>query len=310
MEGRTHNILIGVIVLFAVMGAGAALILPYLAPEAPQGGPGVAEHARGRRLMIEGKFNEAQEVFLQVMQQHRGTPAADRAQADKEYGIPYHQALRMAEVGQRPQALALLNRVARDGGRTEWGPKATEELNRLGQGGVVAAAPSGGGPPAAGAPSPVAPEARREEARQSRLNQANGLLDQGRPEEARRIFESLVQEGGEDSVATAARLALTTLQAAEAAVRNNPEVARARLALHRARASLLAYRGANGRYPPTLQDRGLDQFGFSYQDLLGDVQRVESYQPEEGVRFELTAVARDARGTRVRATDRAVEDLP
>ncbi len=305
MEDRTRNILIGVMVLFAVMGVGSALVLPYLTPEGEQAGPGVAEHARGRRLMAEGKYNEAQGVFLQLMQQHRGTPVAVRAQADKEYGIPYHQALRMAEVGQRAQALALLDRVARDAASTEWGPKAREELNRLGQQGPVAAAPPGGGPP-----SPVTPEARREEARQSRLSQANSLLEAGRTEEARRIFESLVQEGGDDSVATAARLALTTLQAADAAVRNNPEVARARVALHRARASLLAYRGANGRYPPTLQDRKLEEFGFSYRDLLSDVQRVESYRAEEGSRFEITAVARDARGTRVRATDSSVEDLP
>jgi tetratricopeptide (TPR) repeat protein len=293
VEDRTRNILIGIMVLFTVMGAGSAIILPYLNPEVD---PGVAEHARGRRLMAEGKLDEAQRVFLEVLQKYRGAAVAARAQADKDYGIPYHQALRSAETGQTAQAVTTLNRVAREGAKTEWGPKATAELTRLGQ------------------PAPVdarqGPATSQEQARQARLEQANTLMEQGHTEEARNTFRGLVQEGANDAVERAARLALTTLQATDDAARSNPEVARARVALHRARASLLAYRGANGQFPPTLQDRGLEQFGFSYPDLLTDVRRVESYQPEAGGRFEITAVARDARGTRMRATEQAVEDIP
>ncbi|HYB72730.1 MAG TPA: tetratricopeptide repeat protein [Candidatus Sulfotelmatobacter sp.] len=293
MEDRTRNILIGLIVLFLVMGVGSAIILPSLNREVD---PGVAEHARGRRLMGEGKFGEAQGIFLEVLKKYPGTASAAQAQADKDYGIPYHQALRSAQAGQTAEAVTTLNRVAREGAKTEWGGKAIEELARLGQ-----PAPAAAGDEAA---------ARREQARQARLAQANALVEQGNAEEARRMFQGLVQEGAGDAVEAAARLALTTLQATDDAVRSNPEVARARVALHRARASLLAYRGANGRFPPTLQDRGLEQFGFSYPDLLNDVRRVESYQPEGAGRFEITAVARDARGTRVRATEGAVEDLP
>jgi tetratricopeptide (TPR) repeat protein len=293
MEDRTRNILIGLIVLFLVMGVGSAIILPSLNREVD---PGVAEHARGRRLMGEEKFGEAQGAFLEVLKKYPGTAAAAQAQADKDYGIPYHQALRSAQAGQIAEAVTTLNRVAREGAKTEWGGKATEELARLGQ-----PAPAAAGDEAA---------ARQEQARQGRLAQANALVEQGNAEEARRMFQGLVQEGAGDAVEAAARLALTTLQATDDAVRSNPEVARARVALHRARASLLAYRGANGRFPPSLQDRGLEQFGFSYPDLLNDVRRVESYQPEGAGRFEITAVARDARGTRLRATEGAVEDLP
>ena len=291
MEDRTRNLLIGIIVLFAVLGAGSTLILPYLNSEADRSGSGMADHARGRRLMGEGKFGAAQSVFQQVMEQHPGSQAAARAQADKEHGIPYYQAVRMAQAGQTGQARAILSRVAREGTKTEWGPKATAELRRLGQGDHAAAEAPG-------------------QSREARLAQANSLLDQGRTEEARTIFQGLVRERGDDAAGAAANLALTTLQAADNAVRSDPAVARAHVALHRARASLLAYRGANGQYPPSLQDRGLERFGFTYRDLLGDVQRVESYRPEAGDRFEITAVARDPRGTRVRATDRAVEDLP
>jgi tetratricopeptide (TPR) repeat protein len=293
VEDRTRNILIGIIVLFLAMGVGSAIILPSLNPEMD---PGVAEHARGRRLMGEGKLGEAQGVFLEVLQKHPGTAAAARAQADKDYGVPYHQALRSAQAGQTAEAVTTLNRVAREGARTEWGPKATEELTRLGQRAPMDAR--------------QAPATAQEQARQARLEQANTLMEQGHAEEARKTFQGLVQEGANDAVETAARLALTTLQATEDAARSNPEVARARVALHRARASLLAYRGANGQFPPTLQDRGLEQFGFSYPDLLNNVRRVESYQPEGGGRFEITAVARDARGTRMHATEQAVEDLP
>ncbi len=114
----------------------------------------------------------------------------------------------------------------------------------------------------------------------------------------------------DDQAGTAARLQLTTLQAAGDAVRNIPEVSRARVALHRARASLLAYRGETGQFPPTLDARGLDRYGFAVPDLLAEVARVESYRAEGAARFELIVVAQDARGTRVRATDSAVEDLP
>ncbi|HEY7678530.1 MAG TPA: tetratricopeptide repeat protein [Candidatus Methylomirabilis sp.] len=293
MEDRTRNILIGIIVLFMAMGAGSAIILPYLNPGLD---PGVAEHARGRRLMGEGKLDQARDVFQEVIQKHRGTAAAARAQADKDYGIPYRQALHSAETGQTAQAVTTLNRVARDGARTEWGPKATEELARLEQQDPAAVR--------------QVHAAAQEQPRRARLEQANTLMEQGRTEEARGIFQGLVQEGANDAVETAARLALTTLDAADQAVRKSPEVARARVALHRARASLLAYRGANGQFPPTLQDRGLEQFGFSYPDLLNDVRQVESYRPEGAGRFQITAVARDARGTRVRATEQAVEDLP
>ena len=293
MEGRTRNILIGVIVLFMVMAVGSAIILPSLNPQID---PGVAEHARGRRLIGEGKLDEAQGAFLEVLQKYPGTASAARAQADKDYGIPFHQALRSAQAGQTAEAVTTLNRVAREGAKTEWGPKATEELARLGQRSPAAASDEAA--------------ARREQARQSRLAQANALMEQGNAEEARGMFQGLVQEGAGDGVETAARLALTTLQATDDAVRSNPEVARARVALHRARASLLAYRGAKGKYPSTLQDQDLENFGFSYPDLLNDVRRVESYQPEGAARFQITAVARDARGTRMRATEGAVEDLP
>ncbi len=310
MEDRTRNILIGIIVLFGVMGAGSAIILPYLSPEAERAGTGVAERARGRRLMGEGKFVEARSVFLQVIQQHPGTQVAARAQADNEHGIPYHQALRMAQAGQIAQARAMLDRVAREGANTEWGPKARDELNRLGQGGPVAGGTTPAAPPGGVAPAAPAPQAAQEQARQDRLAQANSLLEQGRTEDARVILQALVNEGVDDQVDAAARLQVSALQAVGQAVRSDPEVGRARVALHRARASLLGYRGANGQYPSSLQDRGLEQFGFSYRDLLADVRQVESYRAEAGSRFELIAVARDARGTRVRATDRAVEDLP
>ena len=181
-------------------------------------------------------------------------------------------------------------------GAARGGPGAAEQAR------TGAPAPPG----RAGPPAPVG----QTQSRQDRLGEANSHLEQGRTEDARTIYQGLVDEGVNDAVRTAAQLALTTLQAAGAAVRNDPEVARAHVALHRARASLLAFRGANGRYPSKLEDPGLEQFGFSNRDLLSDVQRLESYRTEGGDQFEITAVARDPRGTRVRATDRAVEDLP
>jgi hypothetical protein len=146
--------------------------------------------------------------------------------------------------------------------------------------------------------------------RQTRLAQANTLLNQGRDVEARAIYQALADEEANDEVASAARLSLATLQVAGQAVRQAPEVMRARAALDRARASLLAYRGATGQFPPNLQTRGLDRYGFSYEELLREVQRIEAYRAEPPGRFELIAVARDARGTRLRATDQSVDELP
>jgi len=93
-------------------------------------------------------------------------------------------------------------------------------------------------------------------------------LNQGRNDEARAIFQALVEEDANDDVASTARLALATLQAAAQAVRQDPQVNRARVALHRVRASLLAFRGATGQFPPTLQTPGLERYGFSYEDML------------------------------------------
>jgi hypothetical protein len=146
--------------------------------------------------------------------------------------------------------------------------------------------------------------------RQTRLAQANTLLNQGRDVEARAIYQALADEGANDDVASAARLSLAALQAAGQAVGTSPEVSRARTALLRARASLLAYRSEAGRFPPSLEAPGLERFGFSYGDLEAEVRRVEAYRPDGGGRFELIVVARDGRATRLRATDQSVEQLP
>jgi len=41
---RTRNVLIAIIVLFTLMGAGTILILPYLNPESGVGRPGAVEN--------------------------------------------------------------------------------------------------------------------------------------------------------------------------------------------------------------------------------------------------------------------------
>lgn len=307
MEDRTRNILIGVIVLFLVLGVGTMFLQPYLTPEGGVAGPGADEYARARKLLDEGRVFEAQAAYVQLIRQHPGKPVAARAQADKDYGIPFQQAVRQAQGGNLPQAQATLSRVAREGANTEWGPKASAELTRLSQSTPPAGAAASPGPPAAaGASSSSA----QDQGRQSRLVQANALLEAGRTEEARIILQGLVNERGDDQVGASARLQLSTLLAAGTAVRTSPEVSRAHVALHRTRASLLAYRGETGQFPPTLDTQDLERFGFSYRDLLADVQRVESYRAQAGAQFELVVVAQDARGTRVRATDRSVEDLP
>ena len=299
MEDRTRNILIGVIVALGVIGVGSALFTPSQKEGAGFTGPGAAEHAQARKLMEEGKFGEAQTILLRLAQQHPGRPVAERARADREFGIPYYQALALAKAGQGVQSQAVLRRVAQEGGQTEWAAKANAELARLEQ------QPSG--PPGAPGAQTLPPQ---QAPRQMRLAEANGLLNQGRNDEARAIYQSLVDEEANDDVASSARLALVTLQAAAQAVRQDPQVNRARVALHRVRASLLAFRGATGQFPPTLQTGGLERYGFSYEELLADVQRIEVYRAEPGGRFELIAVARDTRGTRVRATEDSVEDMP
>ena len=308
MEDRTRNILIGLIVLFLVLGVGAMFMQPYLNPEGGVAGPGAAEYAQARKLMEAGRFPEAQVAFFTIIQGHGGTPVAARAQADKDFGIPFHEAVRTAQAGNLPQARATLARVARGGAKTEWGPKASAELTRLSQSGGAAAPPPQPDDPAP--PVGSMPPAGQDQGRQNRLTQANALLEAGRTEEARVIFQGLANEGVDDPAGAAARLQLSTLQAAGDVVRATPEVRRAHVALHRTRASLLGYRGETGQFPPTLDARGLERYGFAVPDLLAEVARVESYRAEGGARFELIVVAQDARGTRVRATDQAVEDLP
>ena len=301
MEDRTRNILIAVVVTLGVIGAGGALFAPK--EGAGPIGPGASEHAQARKLMEEGRFGEAQAILRRLAQQYPGRPVAERARADQEFGIPYYQALALAKAGQTAQAQAILRRVAQAGGQTEWAAKANVELARLGQ-----QPPGPPGAPGATGPPPGQPPQQAD--RQTRLAQANSLLNQGRNDEARAIFQALVEEDANDDVASTARLALATLQAAAQAVRQDPQVNRARVALHRVRASLLAFRGATGQFPPTLQTPGLERYGFSYEELLADVQRIEVYRAEPAGRFELIAVARDARGTRLRATEQSVEDMP
>src|SRR5574341_1248540 len=200
MEDRTRNILIGIIVALGVIGVGGALFTPSQKEGTGLTGPGAAEHAQARKLIEEGKFGEAQTILLRLAQQHPGRPVAERARADREFGIPFYQALALAKAGQGAQAQAVLRRVAQEGGQTEWAAKANAELARLEQ-----QAP---GPPGApGAPMPPPKPATR----QTRLAEANDLLNQGRNDEARAIYQSLVDEEASDDVASSARLALTAL---------------------------------------------------------------------------------------------------